>query len=390
MDNHPIPQDITGFQFKLIGNMTIKQFIYLAIGGIFAWIFFFVLPLPGFLKWILSVISISIGAMFAVVPIDGRPMDIMLANFIKALISPTQFVYEKKGGNLNEHRDYKAPEPELPPRPTQTITPPQLIDNTPPVYSQNTPQAPATQIIQPLPQIVIPTPPPPPAPILVSTPSPYSPTITMDQNENKKLKEELENLKKELENLKSAPPPPPPPQITIPVPQILPTTDLEKNLTQAQREKDELQKQLLELRAKMENSAQTFTPATIQTPLKQTQRVRQVPQGMEKSVGLPSAPEDPNLITGIIKDARGNPISNILVEIKDSDSNPVRAFKTNPLGKFASATALSNGKYILSFEDSAEKHKFDTVEIELIGAPVMPLEIISVDPREELRRELFN
>ena len=39
MDNHPIPQDVTGFQFRLIGDMTIKQFAYLAGGMILAWIF---------------------------------------------------------------------------------------------------------------------------------------------------------------------------------------------------------------------------------------------------------------------------------------------------------------------------------------------------------------
>ena len=409
MDNHPIPQDITGFQFKLIGNMTVKQFIYLAIGGVLAWVFFFMLPLPGFLKWFLAAVSISIGAMFALVPIDGRPMDLMLANFIKALISPTQFVYEKKGGNIDEHKPYQASKSNTPQQPNQTIISPQQANNTPPSPAQNTLQQ--VQIPQvvvpeptPPPPITIPTPQPPPPPMPISMPSPVTATFELGQDEpkktqqadynsniiedeNKKLKEELENLKKELEAAKSAPPPPP--QITVPIPQVAPTTNLEKDLTQAQREKEALQKQILEMQAKTQTTTQTFTPSAA-TPQKQTEKVRQIPKGMEKGVGLPSAPEDPNLITGIIKDARGNPISNILVEIKDSDSNPVRAFKTNILGKFASATALSNGKYVLTFEDSAEKHKFDAVEIELIGTPVMPLEIISVDPREELRRELFN
>ena len=111
---------------------------------------------------------------------------------------------------------------------------------------------------------------------------------------------------------------------------------------------------------------------------------------MEKSIGLPIASQEPNLITGIVKDPRGNPLPNILVEVKDPEDNPVRAFKTNGLGQFAAATSLTNGKYIIAFEDPKGQNKFDTVEIEATGTPIMPLEIISVDPREELRRELFN
>src|SRR3989338_4380812 len=32
MDAHPVPQDVNSFQFRLIGDMTIKQFTYLASG----------------------------------------------------------------------------------------------------------------------------------------------------------------------------------------------------------------------------------------------------------------------------------------------------------------------------------------------------------------------
>ena len=98
MDNHPIPQDITGFQFKLIGKMTIRQFIYVAIGGVIAWLMFFIIEPPSIIKWPVSVIALGLGTMIAFVPIDGRPMDTMLRNFINALMSPTQFIYQKEGG----------------------------------------------------------------------------------------------------------------------------------------------------------------------------------------------------------------------------------------------------------------------------------------------------
>lgn len=434
MDNHPIPQDITGFQFKLIGNLTIRQFVYLAIGAILAWIFFFVLPLPALIKWPVSIISFAAGAIFAFVPIDGRPMDTMVKNFIRALSSPTQFLYKKTGGQLTpaaSNMSDQATNSQIPtvipnpsPTPILTTTP---IPAAQPVIFQEPVSAPPIQAATPTP---IPTPQPQPEivpipqnpaetgatdsvihlstpvsapaataftdptqiPVSVieelSTPTSKKEEPNIDwktEDENKKLQEEVLALKKQLEEkekIVEAEPSPTPIQAPDQI-------ALEKQLTESMRQKEELEKQLLEMQSKMSGPAQTFTPSTV-APLQQTQRVRHVPPGMERSVGLPSAPEAPNLITGIIKDSRGNPIPNILVEVKDADSNPVRAFKTNGLGKFASATSLSNGKYILTFEDSAEKHKFDAVEIELQGAPVMPLEIISVDPREELRRQLFN
>jgi hypothetical protein len=101
-------------------------------------------------------------------------------------------------------------------------------------------------------------------------------------------------------------------------------------------------------------------------------------------------PIEPNLIVGTVKDPRGNLLQNILVEVVDLEGNPVRAFKTNNLGKFASATSVANGKYKIILEDPKQEHRFDEIQIEATGAPILPLEIKSIDKREELRRELFN
>src|SRR3990172_850234 len=99
MENHPIPQDITGFQFKLIGDMTIKQFAYVAGGVIIAWIFY-ILPLFIFIKIPLALAFGALGAALAFLPVGGRPMDVMIKNFFKAVFSPTQYVYQKTGGQL--------------------------------------------------------------------------------------------------------------------------------------------------------------------------------------------------------------------------------------------------------------------------------------------------
>jgi len=358
MDNqHPIPQDITGFQFKLIGQMTVKQFIYLAIGAVLAWIFFFILSLPALIKWPLSLISFIGGVAFAFVPIDGRPMDVMLGNFISAIFAPTKFIYKKTG----------TPDPDKPV--LDQTHPPTLKPITVP-FSQGQNKIPEAKSIEG---------------------KPADAKAKADQEKiiegEKKLKEKEEDLQKKLneaqalENTETS--------LKDMSEAHKKTQELERLLNEVNSQKQELEKQLIVLQEKLLSQKQMYTPSTAQ-PLRETRNVRKIPQAMKKSAGVANIPDAPNLITGIIKDPRANPLPNILVEVKDTDDNPVRAFKTNGLGQFASATSLSNGKYQIVFEDPKAEHRFDSVEIEATGEVIMPLEVTSIDAREELRRELFN
>src|SRR3989344_2751028 len=100
MENHPIPQDVTGFQFKLIGDMTVKQFAYLAAGVLSAWLIFSVFPFPGFIKFPIAIFCGALGGGLAFVPIEGRPLDVIITNFFRAVLSPNQYVFQKVGGTL--------------------------------------------------------------------------------------------------------------------------------------------------------------------------------------------------------------------------------------------------------------------------------------------------
>lgn len=410
MDNHPIPQDITGFQFRLIGNMTVKQFIYLAAGTIVAWLFFFVLPLPVFIKWPVAIISIGLGGGIAFIPIDGRPMDQMFINLIKAILAPTQYVYDRTGGIISPLPVRNAPQ-------TPTIQTQVQSQQTqePAVSLMDTPVAPAIQAQQMPPQQIVPQPADdvPPQTHQPSEPPIIAPDTTagsslgwqIEEDKDKKeyvkennelvkneiaLETEVDDLKKKLDEVKT--------ENSLNLEsndsnQIGQKVDeLNKMLEQTLAQKAELEKELALIKANAAPAAaqpQAFTPATA-TIAPQTVNVRQVPKPLEKAVGVIAASQDPNVIIGIVKDPRGNPLQNILVEVKDPEDNPVRAFKTNALGKFASATPLSNGKYIITFEDTKGQNKFDPVQIEATGNILMPLEVFSVDGREELRRELFN
>jgi hypothetical protein len=365
MENHPIPQDITGFQFKLIGNMTVKQFAYLGGGVLLAWIVF-ILPLPGIFRYPISILFAVLGISFAFVPVDGRPMDAMFGYLIKALFNPTQYIYQKDGGSLLNSTHSIPQEPAIIPTQQQ---PRQAAHHTTSSQPHNAPSHADWSHMQHPPQ---------------------QPLKEDDQEEDNIGDEKWTENKAQLQETTQAI------HTAEAETNKSKSEELEKLLMETVRQKEELEKELMSLRSRLDSQKkETFSPAmaTVDQPVqapKQTENVRSVPSGMEKQIGLPSAPEAPNLITGIIKDPRGNPLPNILVEVTDVEGSPVRAFKTNGLGHFASATSLSNGKYKVSFEDPKGENKFDSVELEATGEALLPLEIISIDSREELRRELFN
>ncbi len=384
MEGHPIPQDITGFQFKLIGDMTIKQFAYVATGTVLAWIFFSI-PMPGIIKFPLSAIFALTGIGFAFFPISGRPMDTMAYNFIKALFTPSQYVYQKTGGQIF------TPTPGTPS--THTVAMPAEIRSQQPGNEQDKKEEVLLSSIITAQAII----PPSPHIITQSIAGEHPPTGEAGkpqgksediQQEEANLVKEENVLEKELQVAKTEE------ASAVNTPSAADmhkkVLELEKLVQETATQRQELERQILSLQQKLSNQTQTtYTPSTA-TPKQVTKNVRVVQPGMGRSVGLPITPEYPNLLTGIIKDPRGNPLPNILVEVKDKEGNPVRAFKTNGLGQFLAATALSNGTYNIVFEDSRGQNKFDTVEITASGEIILPLEIISQDAREELRKSLFS
>ncbi len=109
MDQHPIPRQITSFEFKLIGFLTLRQFIYIAIFSTIGVIFFYGIPIP-IINIGATIISALIGLAFAFIPYNERPLDVFIINFIKKLILPTQYYYNKNNNKspLLDARTYPA------------------------------------------------------------------------------------------------------------------------------------------------------------------------------------------------------------------------------------------------------------------------------------------
>ncbi len=328
MENHPIPQDVTGFQFKLIGNMTVKQFAYLATGVVFAWILL-QLPINILIKFPFCAFSAIFGIGLAFFPISGRPMDLMIGNYIKALFRPTQFVYEKTGGQI---------------------------------YFPNKTVFAATRNIRQYKNDLNPFPKDKLKAYLESLDA--KPKNKVDEKENNFLMS-VSNLATDNTSYQ----PPIAPKLSVSQLNLQPVTTTQSAPPIAPLVKPEVPQRL--------------------DISEQTRIGRPTPKAFNKTIGMPSAPDSPNLITGITRDARGNALSNILVEVKDKDNNPVRAFKTNEFGRFASATPLTNGTYAIEFEDPKAQSRFGKIAINVTGQIILPIEAISVDTREELRRSLF-
>lgn len=96
MEQHPIPQQISSYEFKLIGEMTLKQFLK-AAGGILLAVAVNSTGLIFFIKWPLMIILAAGGLALAFVPFEDRPLETWLVSFIKSIYSPTIFTYKKQG-----------------------------------------------------------------------------------------------------------------------------------------------------------------------------------------------------------------------------------------------------------------------------------------------------
>jgi len=86
----------------------------------------------------------------------------------------------------------------------------------------------------------------------------------------------------------------------------------------------------------------------------------------------------PNVVTGIVKKADGTVAEGLVLMIKGSKGDIVRAFKTNSLGQFSLITPLNSGIYTLevSKDEKSTGMSFDIISVEAKGEVIPPLEII--------------
>jgi len=113
MEQHPIPQQITSYEFKLVGDMTLKQFLKAAAGIIIA-ILLNASSLVFFVKWPLMLFFAGAGLALAFLPYQDRPLETWLVAFIKSIYSPTIYIWKKRSvyNWLDINPNKKLPEEE--------------------------------------------------------------------------------------------------------------------------------------------------------------------------------------------------------------------------------------------------------------------------------------
>jgi hypothetical protein len=94
MEQHAIPQQISSYEFKLIGDMTLKQFLKAAVGIVIA-VMINATGLIFFLKYPLMLIFGAGGLLIAFVPFQDRPLETWLVAFLRSIYSPTIYTYKK-------------------------------------------------------------------------------------------------------------------------------------------------------------------------------------------------------------------------------------------------------------------------------------------------------
>lgn len=443
MEQHPIPRNITGFQFRLIGDMTVKQFGYLIGGCIFGFVMI-KLPLPALLSWPIGIGLALLGVGLAFVPIQERPLDVWLIAFIKNVYSPTQFIWRKDNEapaillatisgpktqtptvtatQLSQYQESRkkleAYLSTLPKTAKQTvdlhernrlsqtsslisnhytraplggITKPQTNPTTPqafkPLVKQavaNIPDTPTPSAKPPAPHNVIQA----PSPIVESPKTLSTPNNVATQPVTRLTTVVVPEPQKAPPSTPESAPPSTPVEAVKPSEEAERLKTLEEQLSKLLEEKNNLASQLTSLKQQTQKE-DTVTPTQFVEPQKEEQVVKIITPNVAKDAGFPSIPQVPNIISGIIKDGLGNLLPNILITIKDKEGTPLRALKTNKLGQFAASTPLPTGVYTIDCEDPQKRFNFAIIEITLTGDLVTPLEILARSERELHREKLM-
>ncbi len=344
MEQHPVPQNISSYQFHLVGDMTLKQFLELATGVVIG-VIIYATALPGLIKWPLIFFSAISGAALAFVPFEERPLEQWIFAFFRSIYSPTLFHWEKQ-----ETQKYFQDE--------------SLVGSA---FAKATADRPLSKLdifentyLSKITQLFSPTATATPAhsedAVLAGRPlsTDGGSVLTMHPSDT-------------LGTVTPAP------AVEIKKDVQIPQTTFIK--IDAQTNKTDRPHIFVEESGTPVNLdaakvAQTLVgnpSATLGTVVPTVQAV------FSTQAAPPSLPTIPNTVSGQVMDANGNIIEGAIMEIQDETGRPVRALKTNKAGHFLTVTALTDGKYQLHIEK--EGFTFDPITFETSGGIIMPIAI---------------
>lgn len=322
IQQHPVPQDISNYKFRLIGDMTIKQFAALGISIVLS-VMTYSAPLPFFFKYPISFILLLLGVGTAFVPFQGRTLDVWIVAFIKSIYSPTQYIW-KHGQE----------------------TPVTTADNS-------TPQTPIVPVSPPAADTTEVTP--------QTTAGTESPSLGLDSSPSStNIVPDAQTDSLEINNLpQPAPSPTPTPEIPVPQTSPVPETQTIQSPTEEINNGNNSHNQPL-TNIEPQPAVNDQSPTTLSP----------------SSLPIPFTPTTPNTLVGLTLTPNGQTLDGVLVEIKNQNIT-MRATKSNKLGQFLFVRPLENGLYqILAEKDGFQ---FESYSIQLNGEIINPLRIQAIN-----------
>jgi hypothetical protein len=325
MEQHPVPQNISSYEFRLVGDMTLKQFLQLA-GGVVLAVIIYRLPVPGIIKYPFVVMVVIVGVVMAFVPVNNRPFSQWLSAFFKAIYSPTEYYWEP------EAKPAIAAAPAVA-NTTAGVTGPAVVvpSFTSYIKSAVAPKTPATETVSENPLT---------GTLTVESISQFSaPSIAPQTVFTSPPKEETAAP---AAAKVTAPPPAPVPATPTPSPEFNRVAPPPGPL-----------------------------PTTAAPVVPQAPGPIAAPASAITTSSLPT-PTQANILSGLVTDFTGQAITGSTIEIVDQASGiPARALRTNRLGQFQIAIPLPPGTYAINCEK--ENYNFAPVSVQITHGIVQPI-----------------
>jgi hypothetical protein len=321
MEQHAIPQNVSSYQFKLVGDMTLKQFFQVA-GGILAGIIFWSSPLMGIIKWPLAFLSVLLGVGLAFLPLEERPLEKWIFAFFRVIYAPTIFFWKKAETTQKFFQDES-------PADTNSQQDAALknylsatnVASGASVNLEKAEQGFLSKIAGLFSGIVSSTPAPQVAPAVATVPEKPA-EIKFPENNPVKIPQNATHLVVEE-------------KMTAPTPQ--------SQVTAAQV-----------------------------TPIMAGNEMISTKQAMFSiDAAPPNPPTQPNVVVGQVVDQDRKIVEGAIMEIRDSMGRPIRALRSNRVGHFITVTQLDNGHYEIITEKDG--YEFAAVSFDANGNLIPPI-----------------
>lgn len=349
MEQHPIPQQISSYQFKLVGDMTLKQFFQVA-GGVIVSLIFYSLPLHPIIKWPFILFFTLLGIALAFLPFRERPLEKWIIAFFRSIYSPTLYTW-KKSEKEPVFFTEEAVAPEIKTvQPTNSVTEvnsakleeaeKSFLSKMGGLFNVSaTPTQPPVSSPQPVPTVISTSQPVSQTPVSFNVAQSHTAPVVESNNQNKNISQTNN---------------------PISVPQQMPTVitkSAPKIIVQETPSKHD----------------QTVETTSIDGQKIEEKEITSNVVEFSVDAAPPSPPIAVNTVVGQVMDSDRKIIEGAILEIRDSSGRPVRALKSNRAGHFIIVTPLANGKYEIITEKDG--FNFEPVSFETKGEMIPPIAI---------------